>query len=198
MTQFKDLAAKRRSIYHIGKNTDHTSQEIVDALKAVLKDVPTAFNSQTSRVVIAFGDKHQDLWDEIYQVQEGVLEGDMWEQMSGVIQGAKAGLGTILFFEDLNEVENMPANPERSTAYKENNSANHQYAAWLTLAELDLGATLQHFNIGYEQGFDKSIRQMFDLPDSYAMLAQMPFGSIETPAGDKDYIDQDEKVRVYE
>ena len=198
MTQFKDLAAKRRSIYHIGKNTDHSSKEIVDALKAVLKDVPTAFNSQTSRIVIAFGDKHQALWDEIYQVQEGVLEGDMWEQMSGVIQGAKEGLGTILFFEDLNEVENMPANPERSIAYKENNSANHQYAAWLTLAELDLGATLQHFNIGYEQGFDKSIRQMFDLPDSYAMLAQMPFGSVETPAGDKDYIDQDEKVRVYE
>ncbi|WP_195853402.1 nitroreductase family protein [Aerococcus urinae] len=198
MTQLKDLAAKRRSIYHIGKNTDHSAKEIVDALQAVLKDVPTAFNSQTSRIVIAFGDKHQALWDEIYQVQEGVLEGDMWEQMSGVIQGAKEGLGTILFFEDLNEVENMPANPERSTAYKENNNANHQYAAWLTLAELDLGATLQQFNIGYEQGFDKSIRQMFDLPDSYAMLAQMPFGSIETPAGDKDYIDQDEKVRVYE
>lgn len=59
-------------------------------------------------------------------------------------------------------------------------------------------ASLKHFNVGYEQGFDKATKEMFDLPESYEMLAQMPFGSIEQEAGEKDHIDTDVQVKVFE
>jgi len=68
----------------------------------------------------------------------------------------------------------------------------------LALAEMDLGANLQHFNIGYEQGFDKGTRELFNLPDSYEMIAQMPFGSIEQEPRKKEFIDTDEQVKVFD
>jgi len=36
------------------------------------------------------------------------------------------------------------------------------------------------------------------LPESYEMLAQMPFGSIEQEVEPKDHIDADEQVKVFE
>jgi len=121
----------------------------------------------------------------------------MWDMMSGVMVGAKDAVGTVLFFEDLNAVEQMPAQGVRQEAYKQNNNANAQYAVWLALAELDLGGSLQHFNVGYEQGFDKGTKELFDLPDSYEMLAQLPFGSVEQEVGEKEHIDTNEQVKVF-
>ena len=63
---------------------------------------------------------------------------------------------------------------------------------------MDLGASLQHFNVGYEQGFDKATREMFNLPESYEMIAQMPFGSVEQEVGEKEHIDADVQVKVFD
>jgi len=198
MSAFLDLLEKRRSIYTIGTNSDYTKEEITERIRDVMKQVPTAFNSQTTRVVVLFDEAKDKFWDHIYDVQKDVLEGDVWEMMSGTITGSKNGIGTVLFFEDIDAVKQMPAQGIRGEAYKQNNNANAQYAVWLALTEMDLGATLQHFNVGYEQGFDRGTKEMFDLPDSYEMLAQMPFGSIEQEAGEKDHIDPDEQVKVFE
>ena len=122
----------------------------------------------------------------------------MWEMMSGVMVGAKDAVGTVLFFEDRDAIDAMPAQGARAESYKENNNAIASYAVWLALAELDLGASLQHFNVGYEQGFDKGSRELFNLPDSYELIAQMPFGSIEQEAGEKEHIDTEEQVKVFE
>src|SRR5699024_7478681 len=135
-------------------------------------------------------------WDHILDVQKDVLQGEMWDMMSGVMQGAKGAVGTVLFFEDLDAVEKMPAEGAREEAYKQNNNANTQYAIWLALTELGLGASLQHMNIGHKEGFDKSVLEMFNLPENYEMIAQMPFGSIEGDAFPKEYIEDEVRVQV--
>ncbi len=196
MSNFQDLVAKRHSTYHIGRNTDRTPEEVTEYLRELTQWVPTASHSQTSRLVLVFGDKHEALWDEIHDVQSKVLSDEMWETMGGVIAGAKQGLGTVLFFEDQEAVQAMPTSDATRETYSQHNNANHQYATWLGLTELGLGATLQHFNIGYEQGHDKSIKELLDLPDNYALVAEMPFGSIETPAEAKETIPTDVKVQV--
>lgn len=197
MTQFTNLVEKRRSVYAIGNHTELSNKEIVDRIREVMKDVPTAFNSQTTRLVVVFGEDNVKLWDHIIDVQKDVLEGPSREMMLGVMEGAKGGVGTVLFFEDHDAVANMPTQGQRTESYKQNNDANAQYAIWLALAELDLGANLQHMNIGFEQGFDKSVKEMFALPDSYEMVAQMPFGSIEANPDAKEYMDSNEQVRVF-
>ncbi|MCM3742348.1 nitroreductase family protein [Oceanobacillus luteolus] len=198
MTTFVDLAEKRRSIYALGTDGNYSKKDIENRIREVVKQVPSAFNSQTTRVVVLFDSANEKFWNHIYDVQQNVLEGDMWDMMSGIITGAKNGIGTVLFFEDKEAVEGMPAQGVRQEAYKQNNNANAQYAVWLALAEMDLGASLQHFNVGYEQGFDKGTKEMFNLPESYEMLAQMPFGSVEQQAGEKEHIDTDVQVKVFE
>lgn len=196
MSPFLDLVKKRRSIYALGKNTDFSKTDIENRIREVVKEVPSAFNSQTTRIVVLFDEANTKFWDHIYDVQKDVLEGEIWDMMSGIMTGAKEGIGTILFFEDKEAVDSMPARGVRQEAYKQNNNANVQYGLWLALAEMDLGASLQHFNVGYEQGFDKGTKEMFNLPDSYEMLAQMPFGSIEQQPGEKEYIDTNVQVKV--
>lgn len=198
MSTFVQLVEKRRSIYALGANSNYSTQEISHTIRAVVKQVPTAFNSQTTRVVVLFDEANTKFWNHIYDVQQEILEGNMWSMMSGIIAGAKSGIGTVLFFEDVDAASNMPTQGTRTEAYKQNNNANAQYAVWLALAEMDLGATLQHFNIGFEQGFDKTTKDMFNLPASYEMIAQMPFGSIEQPASEKEHIDTDVQVTVIE
>lgn len=198
MSNFKDLLEKRRSVYALGKNTPFSKEEIVTAIRHTVRQAPSASNSQTTRAIVLFDEANEKLWDHIYKVQKGVLPSNMWDMMSGVMEGARDNaVGTVLFFEDRDAVDAMPTSGARSEAYKQNNSAIVQYGVWLRLAEMDLGASLQHFNVGYEQGFDKDIREMFNLPDSYELIAQMPFGSIESPAGEKTHIEADTQVQVF-
>src|SRR5690625_5719338 len=82
MSAFLDLLEKRRSIYTIGTNSDYTKEEITERIRDVVKQVPTAFNSQTTRVVVLFDEAKDKFWDHIYDVQKDVLEGDVWEMMS--------------------------------------------------------------------------------------------------------------------
>ena len=196
MSHFTDLVKSRRTRYAIGNNTELSNEEIVTRIREIAREVPTASNSQTTRLVVLFGEDNVRLWDHILDVQKDVLQGEMWDMMSGVMEGAKGATGTILFFEDLDAVAKMPAEGAREEAYKQNNSANTQYAIWLALTELGLGGNLQHMNIGHKEGFDKSILEMFNLPASYELIAQMPFGSIEGDAFPKEYIEDDVRVQV--
>lgn len=197
MAEFKDVIKKRRSVYVLGNNSEHSVDEVVASIREVQKDVPTAFNSQTSRLVIVTEEANTKLWNLILEVQKQVLDQGTWDFMSPIMENAKQAMGTVLFFEDRDAIATMPTQGQRTEAYKQNNSANSQFATWLTLAELNLGATLQHFNVGYEQGFDKAIRELFDLPESYELIAQMPFGSIEHEAAPKEYIDTNVQVQVF-
>ena len=196
MSILTELVKSRRSQYVIGKNTDLTNEEIVERITEIVRDVPSASNSQTTRLAFVFGEKNDELWSHILDVQKNVLPADMLEMMTGVMEGAKNGVGTILFFEDLDAVEEMPTSPSRVEIYKQNNNANVQYAVWLALTEMGLGGSLQHMNVGYEQGFDRSVKELLGLPERWEMQAQMPFGSIEGENGEKDYISDNERVVV--
>lgn len=196
MSPLSELVKNRRSQYAIGNNTDLTNEEIAERITQIVRDVPTASNSQTTRIAIVFGEENVKLWDHILDVQKDVMPEEMWGMMSGVMEGAKGGVGTIIFFEDLDAVEKMPTSPARVEVYKQNNNANAQYATWLALTDLGLGGSLQHMNVGYEQGFDKSVKELLGLPERWEMQAQMPFGSIEGENEPKEYIADSERVVV--
>ena len=128
MSEFKDILLKRRSIYALGKNSELSTDEIVARLREVQQTVPTANNSQTTRLVVLTGEANTKLWNLIYDVQKEVLNEAMWNFMSPIMVGAKEAMGTVLFFEDRDAVNQMPAKGERAEAYKQNNNANSQFA----------------------------------------------------------------------
>lgn len=67
-----------------------------------------------------------------------------------------------------------------------------QQAVWAVLAEQNIGASLQHYN----PLIDDAIHEAFALSKEWKLRAQMPFGSIEAPAGEKDYLDENEVFKL--
>jgi len=58
-----------------------------------------------------------------------------------------------------------------------------QYAIWVALREYGFGANLQHYN----PLIDQEVKENFNIPTSWNLIAQMPFGAIEEDAPVKQY-----------
>lgn len=52
---FYEAVAHRRTNYALGKNIPVTEVEIIETVEKVTKEVPSAFNMQSGRVIIALG-----------------------------------------------------------------------------------------------------------------------------------------------
>ncbi len=68
-----------------------------------------------------------------------------------------------------------------------------EYATWLALTEAGLGASLQHYN----PLIDEAVAAAFDIPDNWRLRAQMPFGSIEAAASEKDMMSDAERFKFF-
>ena len=67
-----------------------------------------------------------------------------------------------------------------------------QISIWSGLRELGIGASLQHYN----PGRDQKGRELFDWPESYLLIAQMPFGGIGNEPDPKEKEDISKRVRI--
>lgn len=180
---------KRRTYYNIDKNLPVSEKEITDKIKEITELVPDAFNMKSARVVVLFGEKHDKLWDEIYNVFEGKVPREK-------IDSFKAGAGTVLYLYDENTVKKMQ---EDFSTYADNfpvwaNQANGmlQISIWSMLRELNVGASLQHYN----PVIDERVKEIFDIPKEYKLLAQMPFGGVVSEPEAKEKENIDERVKV--
>ena len=59
---FAEALEHRRSYYSISNDSPVQDEEIVHIIRTAVKHVPSAFNSQTTRIVLLLGDEHQKLW----------------------------------------------------------------------------------------------------------------------------------------
>ncbi|MBR4625842.1 MAG: nitroreductase, partial [Alphaproteobacteria bacterium] len=64
------------------------------------------------------------------------------------------------------------------------------FAVWTGLRALGVGANLQHYN----PIINKIVQNMFDVPKSWVLVAQMPFGGIANAPGAKP--DEDVMQRI--
>lgn len=67
-----------------------------------------------------------------------------------------------------------------------------QLSIWSGLRELEIGASLQHYN----PVIDEMVREMFSLPESYVLNAQMPFGGICSHPAEKEKEDISKRVKI--
>lgn len=179
----------RRTYYNINKDIPVLTEEVESAIKSVTELVPDAFNMKSARVFVTFGDKHDLLWDEIYNAFNGEVPREK-------IDSFKAGAGTVLFFYDNSTVKALQ---ERYELYADNfpvwaNQANGmlQLSVWSVLRELGIGASLQHYN----PIIDEKVKKLFDIPEDYVLLAQMPFGGIVSEPDKKEKEDISKRVVI--
>lgn len=180
---------ERRTYYDINKELPVKQEEVVELIKQATELVPDAFNMKSSRVVVVTGDKQNQLWDNIYTVFEGKIKHEK-------IDTFKNGFGTILYCYDHEVVENMqnqfPAYASNFPIWASQSAGMLQISIWSGLKELGIGASLQHYN----PVIDEMVKKMFDLPDSYRLNAQMPFGGIVSSPDDKPKEDISTRVKI--
>ncbi|WP_201503056.1 MULTISPECIES: nitroreductase family protein [Psychrobacter] len=194
----QQLAEKRRSIYALSNQLPVSNDEIVKLVEHAVLHTPSAFNSQSTRIVVLFGEDHKKLWD-ITEETLKVIVGDD-EKFQGTkdkIAGFRAGAGTVLFFEDKGVVRNMqeaaPLYADKFPIWAHQTSAMHQYVIWTALAGIDVGANLQHYN----PVIDQRVADAWDIAEDWELNAQMVFGAIEQPAGDKAFQPVEERMKVF-
>ncbi len=187
---------ERRSIYALGNDLPVSSEAIVNMAERVLLHTPSSFNSQSSRLVVLFNDAHQKLWDITEaKLKEAVGDGD-FSSTKQKLDGFRSAFGTVLFFEDEKVVKSLQGKfalyADKFPVWAQQTSAMHQYAMWVELRALNIGANLQHYN----PLIDGDVAEAFDIPESWELIAQMPFGDIKAPAGEKTYQPVNERMKV--
>lgn len=187
--ELEKILKKRRSIYDLGDKLPISQEEIITLVKNLTELVPDAFNMKSARVVILFDKKHQLLWDTIYDIFEGKVPKEK-------IESFRKGAGTILYFYDKNTVqalqEKFPIYSNNFPVWASQANGMLQFTIWSGLAEKGIGANLQHYN----PVIDKKVKEIFNIPDNYELIAQMPFGSIESEASLKEKENIDLRVQI--
>lgn len=77
--------------------------------------------------------------------------------------------------------------------WSEHSSAIAQFAVWTALSEQNIGASLQHYN----PIVDAEITEIFDIPANWKLRAQLVFGSIEAPAGEKTFMAEVDRFKTF-
>lgn len=194
-----NLSKNRRSIYALGKNVNQPKDQINQLIKETIKNLPTAFNNQTTRAIITFGDSHDKVWDIVAKrLKSEVPTEEAYARTVSKINSFKAGFGTILYFTDMSVVEafkeQAPLYADNFYDWSEQGMGIANFAVWTALAENNIGASLQHYN----PLIDDQIRDAFNVPSDWRLRAEMPFGSIEEDAGDKEFMDDDQRFKTFD
>jgi len=198
LTTLQQLAEKRRSIYALSDQLPVSNDEIVKLVEHAILHTPSSFNSQSTRIVVLFGDDHRKLWDITEDaLREIVGDEEKFQATKDKIGGFRRGAGTVLFFEDQAVVRGMqeaaPLYADNFPIWSTQTSGMHQYVVWTALASINVGANLQHYN----PIIDQKVASTWNIDQDWALNAQMVFGTIEQPAGDKAFKPVDERMKVF-
>ncbi|WP_225999442.1 nitroreductase family protein [Paenibacillus sp. BJ-4] len=189
---------ERRSYYGISKEQVISDQKIQEIVEEAVKYTPTSFNSQTSRAVVLLGEHHDKLWNITEDIlREVVGNEEQFKSTAEKMNGFRNGYGTVLFFEDNNVVAGLQ---QQFEAYADNfpiwsNQSNGmlQLVVWTALEQEGLGASLQHYN----PLIDEKVKNEWNIPEHWKLIAEMPFGKPTFQPGEKEFQPVEERVKTF-
>lgn len=194
---FLEAVEARRSIYGIGKELPVSEERIIEIVERAVKHTPSAFNSQSARVVVLFGEHHDKLWAIATDILKAIVPEEQFASTKQRMDGFAAGFGTVLFFEDQQTIEalqaKLPTYQDRFPVWSQHSSGMLQFVVWTALEGEGLGANLQHYN----PLIDEKVKAEWKLPETWQLVAQMPFGQKTAPPGDKEFNPLDERVKIF-
>ena len=188
---------KRRSQYALGASLPQSESQVSTLIREAVRLAPSSFNSQSSRAVVLYGDESRALWDIVKSELRKIVPAEAFAATEAKVDSFAAGAGTVLFFEDQGVVEDLQKKfalyADNFPVWSEQASGMAQFAVWAALADAGIGASLQHYN----PLIDAAVAARWDIPASWKLRAQMPFGSNEKPFGEKTFIDDAERFKVF-
>lgn len=195
---FWDAVKARRSFYALSDERIVSEDTIEKIAADALKNLPSPYNSQSTRLVLLFGKQHQRFWELTLDTLRKVTKPERFVSTERKVRGSFAsGYGTVLYFVD-NSVtqalcERFPRAAKLFPVWAQHSSAMHQFVIWTALEEQGLGASLQHYN----PLIDNAVREEWDIPNDWQLVAQMPFGKPIMQPDEKEVSDLAPRLRVY-
>ena len=95
----QQAAETRRSIYALNKNLPVSNEEISEIVKHAVLHTPSSFNSQSTRVVVLFGEEHGKVWQFVEDALRAIVPAEQFEptaQYAVWTTLAAAGVGANL------------------------------------------------------------------------------------------------------
>ncbi len=197
-TNFWNAIKARRTYYALSKEQVTSDEKIEEIVAEAVKHVPSSFNSQSARVVVLLGEQHDKLWDIAKAELKKLVPADSFQATEEKINGAfRSGYGSILYFEDMQVVEGLqqkfPLYADNFPVWSNQSSGMLQFAIWAALEIEGWGASLQHYN----PVIDEAVKAAWNIPASWKLIAQMPFGKPAAEPGEKAFQPVEERMKVF-
>lgn len=167
----------RRTTYMLKPESPISDEHIEQIVGDCLKYTPSAFHSETARVIALFGENHAKLWSIVMETLRAHVAPEKFGPTEAKVNGFAAGYATLLFYEDQDPVKALQAQFPR---YADNfplwslqSSGMVQYAIWTALESEGFGVNIQHYN----PIIDEEVARTFDVPDSWNLITQMIMGT---------------------
>ncbi len=196
-SDYRSAIKRRRSYYEISAKSTVSDQEIKEILDYAVLNTPSAFNSQSARVVLMLADQHKKMWEIVRASLRKLVEPDKFGPTDAKINGFAAGYGTILFYEDQAVVERLqrdfPLYREMFPGFSMNSTGMLQHVVWVMLRDAGLGASLQH----YGNLVEKELAKTWSLDAHWRLIAMMPFGVPLSEPGPKEQVPLDQRIKVF-
>ncbi|MCI5643247.1 nitroreductase family protein [Peptoniphilus sp. SGI.035] len=191
MQNYIEIIKKRRSYYDLSEDVPLTNEEIKYLIEDVLNTTPSHMNSQTTRVVLLFDEKSKDFWKRVNETYDNKINEEKF-------LGFYHAKGTALIFIDKDEIreqeKNMSLYKEYFETWGQHSAAMVQLNIWQALRDEEIGASNQHYN----PHIDSWVKDLYEIPDSWELIAEMPFGKIEEEPEENDKKPIDEILKVIE
>jgi hypothetical protein len=183
---FLEALKTRRSIYAIGAVPLVPEKDVENLIRTVVETTPSGFNSQSQRAVLLWGDESHRLWKIVLEALKKIVPEKSFPKTEAKIKGFDAGLGTVLFFDDSaitrGLMKDYPLYKDNFPVWAQQQAGMLQGNVWTGLSTLGYGASLQHYN----ELIETEVKAAFGIPESWTLLAQMPFGNVVKAAGPKE------------
>lgn len=194
---FFTAIADRRSYYGISKEAVVSDDRIKEIIEHAVKHTPSAFNSQSARIVLLLGKEHDKLWDIAMEALRKIVPANNFSSTEDKINSFKNGYGTVLYFEDNSVIESLQ---KQFALYKDNfpiwseqSSGMHQFVIWTALEIEGFGASLQHYN----ELIENDVKKEWNIPENWKLIGQMPFGKPTAEPGEKQFSPLEECIKVF-
>lgn len=194
----EEVFKHRRSYYDLSAESPVTDAQIERILHFALKHIPSAFNSQSTRLVLLLHEHHAALWKMVKRRLRAVVPEEAFARTAEKVDRSfAAGYGTVLFYEDMSVIRSLqqrfPLYAGNFPTWSEHTSAMHQLTVWTMLENAGFGASLQHYN----PLIDKDVRIQWRLPEEWRLIAQMPFGLPAAAPPEKTFEPVDARMRIF-
>ena len=175
-----DIIKQRRSVYDLHKHLPISENKLMRILEDVITESPTAFNMQSSHVIVLMDGQHERLWNIVTKTLKDIVPSNKFEPTQKKMDMFSNAKGTILFFENTQIIEQLkldyPLYKDQFDNFALRGMGILQGNIWNALAEVEIGASLQHYN----PLIDEAVKEEWDVPEHYQLSAQMVFGGIES------------------